>query len=488
MKQSNNFIQSHARNRRYVSNTVAQMQAVDSFDATTDSTETPKADSLNDLQRAEVVTRRLDEAVLRLDRAASMRRLREKQDLDSQASTAESIANPVDESATPVVPAPKANAVTQGGSVSRPSERLRPALGDRHDEASGMQLDASVTETTSIWMETEDQSTRLRIDRPIDVDETARRLGEPLIVSGVARVSDEPIAPTQSPVENVVEPMARFAPVPQQVPPTVVEQPHVAPEPVVSPAPSQRMPMDRPVEVSAPQSFVPAASVIPESTPSAPTKPVGKRPFMAAWQVDELEIPETVSELFLCGSLADQLGQHIVDAQKDGLNTIAVTSVLPGEGRSTVAMGVALSVAFTGMKVALVDADSTGPTLVDDFALELDQDWIDAVRDGIPVEEIAVSSEADALTLVPLLHGAEEMEPSTSELEQVIERLKQSFDLVIVDCGTSAFASAGLCDSALIVRDTSRCEADDVETLAQALRRQGVTGVGVVENFCQDID
>jgi Mrp family chromosome partitioning ATPase len=494
MNQPNNFIQSHARNRRYVSKTVAQMQAVDSIDSavvpprTNDGT---VQESLTGLERSERVTRRLDEAVLRLDRAASMRRQR-----DSAGSAGVTAGADVAVAEERVVPAPKSHLLQDSPSaIKRPSDRLKPMRGDRRDDATGMQLDASVTESTSIWMESADQSTRLRIDRP--VDDAARRIGEPLIVSGVARVPVSPVVDT-----NTIETEVRSVPPVETEPPRApVHEPESHSVPDIASRLTQQVSeaerylaesmRQQTTEVASPTPVaepVPAVEIQPTSVPAEETKEAAKRAFVAAWQVTELDIPDTVSELFLCGSLADQLGQHIVDAQLDGLGSIAITSVLPGEGRSTVAMGIALSVAFTGMKVALVDADIDGPTLVDDFALELDQDWIDAIRDGIPVEEIAVASESDALTLIPLLPGADELSPASSELEQVVERLKQSFDLVIIDCGTAALATAGLCDSALIVRDVSRTDESEVETLVNDLRRNGLTGVGIVENFCHDVE
>ncbi|KLU02122.1 Tyrosine-protein kinase Wzc [Rhodopirellula islandica] len=493
MNQPNNFIQSHARNRRYVSKTVAQMQAVDSIDSAVvppRTNDTATQESLTGLERSERVTRRLDEAVLRLDRAASMRRQRETVDETTAVETAV-----VEE---PVIPAPKTHLLKDSPSaIKRPSDRLKPMRGDRRDDATGMQLDASVTESTSIWMETADQSTRLRIDRPVDVDDTARRIGEPLIVSGVAKIPASPAVETNT-IEMDASPAPAFDSAPPRAPVRDWEShsvPDVAARVTLQVSEAERYLAEsmqqqtadiaEPTPVAEP---APVAEAQPVVVPTEEPKEVAKRAFVAAWQVTELEIPDTVSELFLCGSLADQLGQHIVDAQVDGLGSIAVTSVLPGEGRSTVAMGIALSVAYTGMKVALVDADIDGPTLSDDFALELDLDWIDAIRDGIPVEEVAVASESDALTLIPLLPGADELSPASSELEQVVERLKQSFDLVIIDCGTAALSTASLCDSALIVRDMSRTNESDVEALVSELRRNGLTGVGIVENFCQDTE
>ena len=494
MNQSNNFIQSHARNRRYVSTTVAQMQAVDSIESVSDlprTIDTAAQESSTGLERSERVTRRLDEAVLRLDRAASLRRQQETEGTGAGTPT-----DHVAPASEPFVPAPKAPLIQKSSTpINRPSDRLKPMVGDRRDDVTGMQLDASVAESSSIWMETADQSARLRIDRPVNAEETARRIGEPLIVSGVAKVPVAPVSDTNT-IETVVSQPVAYTSAPSQAP-TQEPQPQSMPE-VASRATQTMSEAERYLAESMRQQTATvtetAPSIEPEpiaavETVAAPIKEpaeVAKRPFVAAWQVNELDIPDTVSELFLCGALADQLGQHIVDAQRDGLGSIALTSVLPGEGRSTVAMGIALSVACTGMKVALVDADSNGPTLVDDFALELDHDWIDAIRDGIPIEEIAVASDSDALTLIPLLPGADELSPTSSELEQVVERLKQSFDLVIIDCGTSALSTASLCDSALVVRDASRTDVSEIEALVDDLRRNGLTGIGIVENFCQD--
>ncbi|WP_236617816.1 hypothetical protein [Rhodopirellula europaea] len=216
MNQSNNFIQSHARNRRYVSTTVAQMQAVDSIESVSDlprTIDTAAQESSTGLERSERVTRRLDEAVLRLDRAASLRRQQETEGTG--------VGTPTDHVAPasePFVPAPKAPLIQKSSTpINRPSDRLKPMVGDRRDDVTGMQLDASVAESSSIWMETADQSARLRIDRPVNAEETARRIGEPLIVSGVAKVPVAPVSDTNT-IETVVSQPVADSPAPSQIP------------------------------------------------------------------------------------------------------------------------------------------------------------------------------------------------------------------------------------------------------------------------------
>lgn len=229
------------------------------------------------------------------------------------------------------------------------------------------------------------------------------------------------------------------------------------------------------------QETEPAKAPAPAPAPAAAES---KRDFVCVWQVDEFLVPTTIDQLFLTDSLAEQLAARLVDARSEGLQTIAVTSVAAGEGRSTVAMGLALSIAFSGLRVALVDADRSGVKIASELQLDLDLSWPEAIRRNMPLEEVSVGSQADSLTLVPLLDrdgGAEFEHP---ELTQMLSRLRQSFDMIVVNCGASAIEDMMLCGTALIVRNAQQTGLDEIETLSHALRSGGVQGIGVIENFC----
>ena len=134
----------------------------------------------------------------------------------------------------------------------------------------------------------------------------------------------------------------------------------------------------------------------------------------------------------------------------------------------------------------MVDADRHGGHLASDLQLDLDHSWVEAIRSGMPLEEIAVTSQADALTLLPLLETEEGANFAHEELEMMLARLKESFDMIVVDCGASAIDDIVLCGTALIVRDNQRTAASEVEGLSRSLRSRGVQGVGVIENFCDE--
>ena len=209
--------------------------------------------------------------------------------------------------------------------------------------------------------------------------------------------------------------------------------------------------------------------------------------FKAVWEVDSFEIPRTVSELFDDNALLEQLAERMTAAIGTGLRTVLVTSARSGEGRSSVAMGLALAAAGRGNRVALLDADVTQPTLADDLRLDVQYGWVDALRGGLPVEEVSVHAIKDQLTLIPLMTPHAATAATDQEIESVILRLRKSFDLIVIDGGVSGIGgtdwSTRAIETALIVRDRSRTDADEIYRLSYRLREAGVRGIGLVENF-----
>ncbi len=238
--------------------------------------------------------------------------------------------------------------------------------------------------------------------------------------------------------------------------------------------------------------IAPPANPVREPDVSKPIDAVAsakhaRKEFRASWEIDALDVPPVVADLFFESGLFQQVAEQLADAAATGLRKVLVTSVHGGEGRSTIAIGLAIAAAASGQRVALVDADTTAPTLVDDLRLDLEFGWIEALRGKIPLEEICVHATQDAVTFVPLLtpHGANAA--TADETRMLIESLESSFDLIIVDGGSSdceaTEGSSGQYDSAMIVFDQTRTARADVNEYSYRLRLSGIAGVGVVENF-----
>lgn len=227
----------------------------------------------------------------------------------------------------------------------------------------------------------------------------------------------------------------------------------------------------------------PVKSVSTEATPRHAATEI----LRPSWEVEVFDVPTTVADLFFDEPLFQDLSVRMNEASQDGLRTMLMTSAMAGEGRTTVAIGIALAAASSGIRVALVDGDLASPSLVDELRLDLDHSWVEHVRRGLPMKEIAVHAVEDNLTLIPLLPTDSGRQATAVECAQLIESLKASFDLIIID-GPTADARdmrmlGSAIDSVVIVHDVNQSGQGAADLLAARLQRSGIDGVGIVENF-----
>ena len=357
------------------------------------------------------------------------------------------------------------------------------------DEPGSLQVDRSVANSAQVWVDPiEDQIARAdtanpavpkpHIDSTSDpvtthqstLDEQTASSLQHIHTAYATAYADLTVAPTQpAPAEKVT-------PVPAEV----------APDPVVEEPPVQYPIVDPPQEVeqSAPIG-VPDVRIDPPAVGA--NEPHTITPIQAVWEVDVFDVPATVADLFFEGRLFQQIAKRMSDAVSTGLHSILVTSTKAGEGRSSVAIGFAMAAAAAGIRVALVDADTEDPTLADDLRLQLEYGWIDTVRGGLPIKEVAVHAVEDGVTLIPLMPPHGRTAATGFEIVQLAELLKNRFELVVIDgpAGNSPniHQCASVVDSAVIVRDASRTDTLAINEFSYRLRESGAQGVGIVENF-----
>ncbi len=215
------------------------------------------------------------------------------------------------------------------------------------------------------------------------------------------------------------------------------------------------------------------------------------KPFEPLWEVDAFEFSETVVKLFGNARLMKSIGSPLDVAVSQGLRSILITSDRPRAGRTTVAIGVAMSAAAAGLRVALVDGGQSEETLADTIRVDVQQGWLEAVRDEVPLDDVAVHSIEDQLTVLPSLQSTSSpmLTPaSEDELGQVITELRKVFDLVIIDGGVwgeggELIQTMSSIDAAIIVVDQRRRDNESLANVQQSLKLAGVIGLGIVENF-----
>ncbi len=121
----------------------------------------------------------------------------------------------------------------------------------------------------------------------------------------------------------------------------------------------------------------------------------------------------------------------------DQLNVIAVTSALPGEGKSTLASNMAQQAAAAGKKVLLIDMDLRRPMLTPLYAPTAKKGVVELINGSADPSEVFVFDPDNGLNFVPAirsLSAAEAAETLTSEqTKTMLDWAREEFDLVFVD-------------------------------------------------------
>lgn len=214
--------------------------------------------------------------------------------------------------------------------------------------------------------------------------------------------------------------------------------------------------------------------------------------FNPLWEVDCLEWPAVCAEL---SRTIDQGSAGVIEnllrACQAGLQVMAVTSPQSGEGTSTVACCLAMLAGKHGLNIVLVDGNIENPSLSYQTNLDLEVDWNDAVSKRLPLEEIAVRSVDDQVTLVPLLERLNAPELNEQNMAMMLQELSQSFDLVIVDLGNMSsqrnlvrkLGELGVLNAVVAVVDRRLSSPERIEMCLRQIRQTGIASIGLVENF-----
>lgn len=344
----------------------------------------------------------------------------------------------------------------------------------------------SVADTSQVWLGELDGK-MLRIDTPLpaSLPDVAAPASQPAIA--------QPMSPTPAP-KPLPTPEHRL-PASDVVAPAAPANPAVndaaAAEAALTPAPEPMTATPHVASDLIDNASETTASLQPSVDSSEPTRQAVEPSIWtgAAWEVDAFDVPQSVSSLFFDEAFFQSIANQMRESVEAGLRTMMITSATRGAGRSTVAIGTAIAAAATGIRVVLVDADLENPRLLEHLRLDSEADWVSALRQNESLESAAIYSIEDSLTLLPLAMVEERTLPvSPNETERMLQSLDGLFDLIVFDAPqVNSWATqqlAAVVDSSLIVRDTRSTSQAEISTIAESLRGQGLTGLGVVDNFC----
>ena len=127
-------------------------------------------------------------------------------------------------------------------------------------------------------------------------------------------------------------------------------------------------------------------------------------------------------------------GIHMSDVDRPP-KVIQITSSRPGEGKTTIAISLAISAALAGHKVALVDADLRHPSLSRFFKLEQEQGLVDLLIGATTFEKVLRFQNDLKLMVIPA--GGKTLNPpdvlGSERMKALISHLGETFDYVVLD-------------------------------------------------------
>lgn len=172
------------------------------------------------------------------------------------------------------------------------------------------------------------------------------------------------------------------------------------------------------------------------------------------------------------------------------VHVVVVTSSVAGEGKTTVAGTLAITLARLDAEVLLIDGDLRRPGLTKLFGLNAAKGLNSLLRDEASFDECLQTGRVQGLKVLPTEADIEAGDLLARRFADVLREARQRFDVIVVDAppllgGDDARTLAALCDGVLMVVAADTLAAS-VSEAASALDGLGVRVLGAVANRARD--
>ena len=169
--------------------------------------------------------------------------------------------------------------------------------------------------------------------------------------------------------------------------------------------------------------------------------------------------------------------------------SIVISSSIPGEGKSTIAINLAVSMTDAGARVILVDADLRRPSIAEYLGIEGRVGLTTVLIGRAEVKDVVQPLGKTSLDLLP----AGQIPPNPSELlgsvamADLLEHLSESYDMVLLDSPpllpvTDAVVLSNLAGGALVVVGVDRIHRPQLQQSLESLETAGAHLFGIVMN------
>jgi len=176
------------------------------------------------------------------------------------------------------------------------------------------------------------------------------------------------------------------------------------------------------------------------------------------------------------------------------IKSLVVTSSLPGEGKSTVAFNLAVSMAQTDKKVLLIDTDFRKPSLYSYMEPKGFNGLTNVIIQDTGYKDVLQTADSQK-NLDIMISGPIPPNPSeilgSAKMRNLIEELEHEYDMIILDSPpvgiiTDAAVLSTLVDGVIMVCAAGKTKKEDMKKSIDLLKKVRANIIGVVINKVKD--
>jgi succinoglycan biosynthesis transport protein ExoP len=175
--------------------------------------------------------------------------------------------------------------------------------------------------------------------------------------------------------------------------------------------------------------------------------------------------------------------------------SLVITSSIRGEGRSTIAMNLAVSLADTGARIILIDADLRRPSIDEYMGIEGAVGLTTVLTGQVEIQDAIQPFDNSTLDVLP----AGQVPPNPSELlgsaamNTLLEGLQASYDMVLLDTPpllpvTDGAVLSKMAGGVLVILGADRVRGPQLHETLESLQAAGAHVFGIVMNKVKRIE
>lgn len=233
------------------------------------------------------------------------------------------------------------------------------------------------------------------------------------------------------------------------------------------------------------QSALPLLGTTPKLPPARQKESVIKLPFgkpevLAPWTIQVLQSPPRWESLDLIYKNIELLNSVTT------FKSLMVTSTLPDDAKSSMALGLAMSAARLHKRVLLIDANLRDPSIHKQLNLPNEQGLSTILASDAPLPD-QISVQSDSSSFIDILtSGPEPSDPanllSSPRMGELMATFEENYDLIIVDAPAvlgmvDAMLCASFCRSVVMVASIGKVTRGQLAQATAMLSKLNLIGV-----------